>query len=368
MPIVLLNVIHAIVMCAATVIFTVAYSKRKELLMWYLACVVSTLGYVVNAFPIEDSSIALNPAAIIFFSIGSYILIYAVVREYLKTFRKKNIINKGSASYAAGAPLIFSSFYYMLLTIELVALILIIRLYIKKKSVLHAFYAMNFLAGIFALVGAILQSYGIDVTDFTNFSQTMLVLTYLIMGIVATVELKIIKSNQALGVLVASASDASINVANMATELAASASEVNASAEEISSATQEVARDSQNIMQSSADIKKMMELITRVSEQTNLLALNASIEAGRAGEYGRGFAVVADEVRKLAEESKNAVLNSNQKIGGILDMIQSATHAMEGISASSEEQTASMEEITGTANRLGSLAEELKNSLLSTDK
>ncbi len=33
------------------------------------------------------------------------------------------------------------------------------------------------------------------------------------------------------------------------------------------------------------------------------------------------------------------------------------------ISASSEEQTASMEEITATAHKLGALAEELKNKL-----
>ena len=36
---------------------------------------------------------------------------------------------------------------------------------------------------------------------------------------------------------------------------------------------------------------------------------------------------------------------------------------MEGISASTEQQTAFMEEITSTANKLGILGEELKNLL-----
>jgi methyl-accepting chemotaxis protein len=36
---------------------------------------------------------------------------------------------------------------------------------------------------------------------------------------------------------------------------------------------------------------------------------------------------------------------------------------MEGVSVSSEEQTASMEEVTPTANRLGMLAENLKERL-----
>ena len=200
-------------------------------------------------------------------------------------------------------------------------------------------------------------------------------------------------------------SDASVNVSNMATELAASASEVNAASEEIASTTQEVSQNTQSqvnslveiskmstnisdlsheIMRSTTDINGIMDLITSISDQTNLLALNASIEAGRAGEHGRGFAVVADEVRKLAEESKSAVAGTATQvklitsriestvelIGAITQDIESTTaageenaRALEGISASSEQQTASMEEITSTANKLGNLAEVLKDEL-----
>ena len=206
--------------------------------------------------------------------------------------------------------------------------------------------------------------------------------------------------------VLAAGSDASVNVANIATELAASASEVNAASEEIASTTQEVSMNTQGqvnslveinkmatdinslsheVMSSTKDINRVMDLITNISEQTNLLALNASIEAGRAGEHGRGFAVVADEVRKLAEESQNAVSETSTKVDAItsrikstVDLIGSITadiegatsageensRAMEGISASSEQQTASMEEITSTANKLGNLAEDLKNQLL----
>lgn len=68
------------------------------------------------------------------------------------------------------------------------------------------------------------------------------------------------------------------------------------------------------------EIKVMAEAIANITEQTNLLALNASIEAARAGEQGRGFAVVADEVRKLAEES---ALNVS-KIQSIIVQVQNA--------------------------------------------
>ena len=161
-----------------------------------------------------------------------------------------------------------------------------------------------------------------------------------------------------------SASNVSLNVSNMATELAASASEVNAASEEIARSTQEMTDTTQQIMQASNEISNIMNIITNVSEQTNLLALNASIEAGRAGEQGRGFAVVADEVRKLAEESKYAVLNSKEKVGDIVNKIRLTYNNMQGISTSAEQQTASMEEISATANKLGGLAEELKQSLM----
>jgi len=205
--------------------------------------------------------------------------------------------------------------------------------------------------------------------------------------------------------VIASSQIASINVSNIATELAASSSEVNAASEEISSSSQEVANTvqtqvraltdissmaneiqslSHEVKSSGNDISKVMEIIVGISDQTNLLALNASIEAGRAGEHGRGFAVVADEVRKLAEASKVSVETSSTKITEILSRIErtvelignitndiegslagleQTSSAIEGISSSTEQQTASMEEVTSTANRLGSLAEELKTEL-----
>ena len=167
----------------------------------------------------------------------------------------------------------------------------------------------------------------------------------------------------ALRNVIDAATQASVNVSNIATELAASASEVNASSEEIAATVQEINRDATQVTASTSDLNNIMQLIRNVAEQTNLLALNAAIEAGRAGEYGRGFAVVADEVRKLAEQSKKAVADTGDKFNFILKNIQATSASMEGISASTEEQTASMEEISATANKLGNLAENLKNSL-----
>ena len=182
----------------------------------------------------------------------------------------------------------------------------------------------------------------------------------LVTGLVALIEERIRTVNSTLTTVLNKASEASINISNIATELASSANEVNAAAEEISSSTQEMANTTQEVVISSTEIQNVMNIITSITDQTNLLALNASIEAGRAGEYGRGFAVVADEVRKLAEESKSAFIITSEKINNIINKIKIAFDSMKGISASTEQQTASMEEITATAHKLGSLGEELK--------
>lgn len=58
--------------------------------------------------------------------------------------------------------------------------------------------------------------------------------------------------------------------------------------------------------ESANKISAAIEIITNIAEETNLLSLNASIEAARAGEQGKGFAVVANQIQKLAEQSNES--------------------------------------------------------------
>ncbi|MHA2182102.1 MAG: methyl-accepting chemotaxis protein, partial [Promethearchaeota archaeon] len=181
-------------------------------------------------------------------------------------------------------------------------------------------------------------------------------ISYVLFSAYSIAKFIIKKNNQVdnlLNNVIKSSSEVAVNVANIATELAANASEVNAASEEIASSTQETTSLTEGIMKASSEIDSVNSLITNIANQTNLLALNASIEAGRAGEWGRGFAVVADEVRKLAEESRKAVKNTGDKIRDIISKIKESFNNMEGINSAAEMQTASIEEVTATATKLG---------------
>ena len=249
----------------------------------------------------------------------------------------------------------------------IIASIMAIYIYYRRRTPTNAIYLFSVIGGILYTLGNLLDKWMLWDSDYADaFGESFglfIGVTALFFAVIPFLEQKMEKTTEHMKGLIGAASNASVNVANIANELAASASEVNAASEEIAASTQSMTVETQSVIRSTNDIQNVMEIITKISDQTNLLALNASIEAGRAGEQGRGFAVVADEVRKLAEESKGAVRETNEKIVDVVTKINNSFSAIEGISASTEQQTASMEEVTSTAHKLGELAERLKNSL-----
>ena len=75
---------------------------------------------------------------------------------------------------------------------------------------------------------------------------------------------------------------------------------------------------------SAQQIGDILDIIDDISEQTNILSLNASIEAARAGEHGRGFSVVANAIGRLAEKSTTATKDIGRILKSIEKLISQA--------------------------------------------
>lgn len=125
----------------------------------------------------------------------------------------------------------------------------------------------------------------------------------------------------------------------------------------------------ESVQRTAASMKEItgkIGIVDEITRKIELLALNAAVEAARAGEHGKGFAVVASEVSKLAELSKQSAAEisrlavdgrevaeeTSQMLTAFLPEFATTTDLVQGISASSEEQSAGAQQINAAVQQL----------------
>ena len=125
-------------------------------------------------------------------------------------------------------------------------------------------------------------------------------------------------------------------------------------------AVHDIARQISSTNDAVQKIKEAVDMIASIASQTNLLALNASIEAARAGEAGRGFAVVATEIGSLSDQSSR----SANEIRNIVDEIVKNSEASVELSANVAELIKQEQSFVGeTQNKFEVLGKEISASL-----
>jgi len=175
--------------------------------------------------------------------------------------------------------------------------------------------------------------------------------------------------SQAASEQAASVEQTSATVENMSDSIevnSKNAQQTNSMAQKVSNEAQDGGRAVSQTVAAMAQISAKISIVDDIAYQTNLLALNAAIEAARAGQHGLGFAVVAAEVRKLAERSQDAAReiselarssvataeHAGKLLEQIVPSIQSTSHLVQEIAASSAEQNESVTQINGAMGQL----------------
>jgi len=208
---------------------------------------------------------------------------------------------------------------------------------------------------------------------------------------------------------IASVADGSEQIMQVSRESAHYSEEARAKMGELGSAMQTVQTAVQGMSGSVSQFRESTQSIIGatqhvkdIADQINLLALNAAIEAARAGEQGRGFAVVADEVRKLAEKtalyaneisqvttelgSRSALVEASIRqgeaalqassqcsdsageiIGKAYDAVTQAARGVEGVVASTREQSLASNQIARNVEKLADAASGTEHAIQQSD-
>jgi len=115
------------------------------------------------------------------------------------------------------------------------------------------------------------------------------------------------------------------------------------------------------------NIESILVNVTAISKQINLLALNAAIEAARAGEQGRGFSVVADEVRKLAEQSQSSNLQISDILGDIKTKIGEVSAEINGLQISAGTSNESVNKVSEGFENINANSKEMLSKACEVD-
>jgi signal transduction histidine kinase len=184
-----------VVIILATLIFTIVCFKRRDLFSWLSAYIASTLSEIFRLLS-QAQYDAFEVISIAFSALTVLLFIIAVSYEYYQTFSKSNKTIVMPTVLLAISQQITSLILQVTIGFLLfIAMFLILRIYLKKRTPTHAFMCFILITGLMQLIASIFRDIGFPgANQFLEFSRVVMATMMLITGIVAIIEEKIIKS------------------------------------------------------------------------------------------------------------------------------------------------------------------------------
>jgi methyl-accepting chemotaxis protein len=131
-----------------------------------------------------------------------------------------------------------------------------------------------------------------------------------------------------------------------------------ASMEHLDEAMNAFTRKLATISQRASGITSVVTTIAKVAEQTNLLSVNATIEAEKAGESGRGFRIVAQEIRRLADQTALSTKDIERMVRDMQAAVASGTMEMDRFR---NEVSGRIGEVAEVSEKLGRIIEPVQS-------
>jgi len=184
-----------IVIILGTIIFAAVCFKRRDLFSWLFSFIAASISEFFRLISQEDYDIY-EITGLGFSTLTLFLIIVAVSHEYYTTFMHP--------TKSVSLSLVLLSVIQIILSIGLqiiigfllfIALFLILRIYLKKKTPTHAFLCFILLGGILNLIAITLRDAGIEgAEEFFLFSSAVMATNILLTGLVALIEDRIVRS------------------------------------------------------------------------------------------------------------------------------------------------------------------------------
>ena len=156
---IVMTIVAAVIIITATIVLGIVCRKRRDLLLWLVAYVFIAIGITMGINPdVQFSSIYA-----VCNLLGILLLCTAVIKEYYQTFFKdKKKLSLGINAAAVAVSPIVLGLRFLLLCFVIFTAILLVRIYLYKRTPTHAFMGLTLVIGSFTLIISIFANMGVE--------------------------------------------------------------------------------------------------------------------------------------------------------------------------------------------------------------